>query len=351
MGGVGAAAALLLVVTGTMAAGPDQPRRGVTGHVIIISLDGLRPDAIVGSAPSLAELMRTGAFATEAVTVVPSQTLPSHTSMLTGVLPATHGITWNSDRTARVGPVQVATIFQLAREHGLRTAAFFGKSKLRHLLQPGALDYAQAPTGLHTVPATTTVEAAVRYMRFSRPDLVFIHIAEPDVAGHSFGWMSWVYRLAVRRADAAASRILAGAEAAYGAGNYTVIVTSDHGGRGRGHGAHHPDNELIPWITWGAGVRPGPVTGKVRTVDTAATALWLLGITPPTSWDGRPVTGAYVEAPPEQAVRWRGAVSGVCLSFHAQYGQACAAAGIERRPARTRINEVERHDGGDGTHQ
>jgi hypothetical protein len=250
-----------------------------------------------------------------------------------------------------VGPVQVATIFQLAREHGLRTAAFFGKSKLRHLLQPGALDYAQAPTGLHTVPATTTVEAAVRYMRFSRPDLVFIHIAEPDVAGHSFGWMSWVYRLAVRRADAAASRILAGAEAAYGAGNYTVIVTSDHGGRGRGHGAHHPDNELIPWITWGAGVRPGPVTGKVRTVDTAATALWLLGITPPTSWDGRPVTGAYVEAPPEQAVRWRGAVSGVCLSFHAQYGQACAAAGIERRPARTRINEVERHDGGDGTHQ
>jgi predicted AlkP superfamily pyrophosphatase or phosphodiesterase len=299
MGVIGAATALLLGVAGALAEIPDQRRSGVTAHVVIISVDGLRPDVIGTSASFLTELMRTGAVAAEAVTVRPSLTLPSHASMLTGVVPATHGITWNTDRTATTGPIQLPTIFEVARRHGFHTAAFFSKSKLRHLLQPGALDYGQAPTGLHTMAATTTVEAAVRYMRFSRPNLIFIHIAEPDVAGHSFGWMSGVYRLAVRRADVAVRRIVAGADAAYGTGNYTLIVTSDHGGHGRGHGADHAANERIPWITWGASVRAGAVVGQVRTVDTAATALWLLGVTAPSSWDGRPVTSAYV-VPAEQ---------------------------------------------------
>jgi arylsulfatase A-like enzyme len=292
MTGIGAATALLLVAN-VLGVTPAQRATGIANPVVVISIDGLRPDAIGANTPFLTELMRTGAFALQATTVRPSLTLPSHTSMLTGVEPATHGITWNRDRTATTGPVRIPTIFELARRHGFHTAAFFSKSKLRHLLQPGALDYGQAPLGLHTLPATTTVEAAVRYMQFSRPDLIFIHIAEPDVAGHTFGWMNVVYRLAVRRADAAIRRIVAGADAAYGAGNYTVIVTADHGGHGRGHGAQHPDNEQIPWITWGAGVRPGPVMGEVHTVDTAATVLWLLGVTPPSSWDGRPVVRAY----------------------------------------------------------
>jgi predicted AlkP superfamily pyrophosphatase or phosphodiesterase len=272
---------------------PGQPARAVVRHVIVVSIDGLRPDAIPRWAPVLEALKGTGAWAGTAETVTPSRTLPSHTSMVTGVLPERHGITWNGDETGLHGPVAVPTMFDLATAHGLRSVAFFSKAKLRHLQRPGALEHAQAPRGATILPATETVEDAVRYMLLARPNLVFIHITEPDIAGHAFGWMGHAYAMAVRHSDAAVGRLLAAAERAYGADGFTMIITADHGGRGRDHGTSHPEDMLIPWIVTGAGVRPGPIPGLVRTMDTAATALWLLGITPPDSWDGVPVLSAF----------------------------------------------------------
>jgi predicted AlkP superfamily pyrophosphatase or phosphodiesterase len=295
------AAAMLGVALAAPAAASDPgwlPAGAVTRHVIIVSIDGLRPDAIPRWAPVLHALTDTGAWATTAETVTPSRTLPSHASMVTGVLPERHGITWNRDETALRGTVAVPTMFDLATAHGLRSVAFFSKAKLRHLQRPGALEHAQAPRGATILPATETVEDAVRYMLLARPNLVFIHISEPDIAGHAFGWMGRAYALAVRQADAAVGRLLAAAERAYGAGGYTMLVTSDHGGRGRGHGTSHPDDMRIPWIVTGAGVRPGPIPGPVRTVDTAATTLWLLGIPPPDSWDGVPVRSAFTPLVP-----------------------------------------------------
>jgi hypothetical protein len=52
---------------------------------------------------------------------------------------------------------------------------------------------------------------------------------------------------------------------------------------------------LIPWIAWGAGVQPGPLTTEVGTMDTAATVLWLLGIEAPAVFHGTPVTAAFTE--------------------------------------------------------
>jgi hypothetical protein len=50
----------------------------------------------------------------------------------------------------------------------------------------------------------------------------------------------------------------------------------------------------IPWIAWGAGVRPGyEITAPVTTDDTAATALWLLDVPIPASFDGKPVETAF----------------------------------------------------------
>ena len=66
---------------------------------------------------------------------------------------------------------------------------------------------------------------------------------------------------------------------AYGEGNYTVIVTADHGGHGRNHGEDVPTDMFIPWIVWGEGASRGMnVADGVRTMDTAATVLWLLGV-------------------------------------------------------------------------
>jgi hypothetical protein len=51
----------------------------------------------------------------------------------------------------------------------------------------------------------------------------------------------------------------------------------------------------IPWIAWGEGVSPGPLArpGEIRTYDTAATALWALGIVLPADLAGEPVVRAF----------------------------------------------------------
>jgi predicted AlkP superfamily pyrophosphatase or phosphodiesterase len=213
--------------------------------------------------------------------------------MLTGVTPEVHGITWNSDKTGEHGVVKVETIFEVAKRNGFSTAAFFSKSKLRHLQRPNSLDYVQAPRGLEVWMASQTVEDATRYLRLRRPNLLFVHIAEPDAAGHSIGWMSFAYRWAVRRADSAVEEVLEAADETYGRGNYTVIVTADHGGHGRGHGDDSEEDMQIPWIAWGAGVEAGEVLEQVNTMDTAATVLWLLGIREPSGLNGVAVAEAY----------------------------------------------------------
>jgi predicted AlkP superfamily pyrophosphatase or phosphodiesterase len=269
----------------------------LTNHVVVISIDGLRPDAIERyTARTLQRLMAEGAYSLDARTIYPSKTLPSHTSMLTGLPPAMHGVTWNNDQTAARGVVAAATIFELAKAEGLRTAAFFSKSKFHHLRKPGTLDHSEAPSGLNFLMATETVEATVRYLAHERPNLLFVHIAEPDYAGHTVGWMSFVYGWAVRRADGAVRRVLEAADTAFGAGNYAVLLTADHGGHKRTHGTDAPEDMMIPWIAWGRGVRAGEITARaLQTMDTAATALWLLGVERPAEMVGEPVRAAFIE--------------------------------------------------------
>src|SRR5690606_17855281 len=121
-----------------------------------------------------------------------------------------------------------------------------------------------------------------------------VHIGEPDYAGHAIGFMGWVYGENVRIADRAVARLIAAADDAYGRGAYTLIVTADHGGHDRGHGGNHPLDRTIPWIAWGEGVTTGlTLPPGVSTMDTAATALWLLGVPLPAFWEGRPVVAAF----------------------------------------------------------
>jgi arylsulfatase A-like enzyme len=264
-----------------------------TRHVIVVSIDGLRPDALHRApAPTLQRLAAEGAFSLHAETILPSKTLPSHTSMLTGVPPEEHGITWNTDRTARFGTVAVPTAFELARQAGLETAAFLGKRKLRHLLREGSLDWASYPRTQPILTASDVAEEAVEYLAFFRPNLLFVHLPDPDLAGHSFGWMTRAYRLAVRRADRATAHILAAAHRAFG-DDFVLIVTSDHGGEGRAHGRDVPADVLIPWVAYGQAVAPGRIPERIRTYDTAATALWLLGVPVPANWSGRPVVTGF----------------------------------------------------------
>jgi arylsulfatase A-like enzyme len=59
------------------------------------------------------------------------------------------------------------------------------------------------------------------------------------------------------------------------------------------HGSDDPRDVTIPWIAWGQGVNPGLLQKAVRTMDTAATVLWLLGVDRPADWAGSPVIDAF----------------------------------------------------------
>src|SRR5439155_5082759 len=134
----------------------------VTDHVVVISIDGLRPDAIEKyTAVNIRRLMREGRYSLTAQTIPLSLTLPSHTSMLTGVGPDQHHVTWNSDKTKEKGYVSVPTVFGLVHAYGFSTAAFFSKTKFHHLEVPQTLDYARSPRG--GIDAMFSAERTVGY--------------------------------------------------------------------------------------------------------------------------------------------------------------------------------------------
>ena len=78
-----------------------------------------------------------------------------------------------------LGAVPVSTIFDFAHRAGYHTAAYFSKSKLRQLAREGSLDEVRLPAG-GSLRAPRTVPEAVRYLERDRPNLLFVHIAEPD---------------------------------------------------------------------------------------------------------------------------------------------------------------------------
>lgn len=274
---------------------------GVTRHVVLVSIDGLRPDAIeTFGAATMQRLIREGSYTLSASTINPSKTLPSHTSMLTGEPPERHHVLWNNVTTAERDEIELPNIFSVARSRGYQTAAFFSKAKFGPLQRDGTLDYSQAPGGwFGRWSSKRTVSDVEKYLQDARPNLLFVHLTDPDAAGHGSGWMGAKYGNAVRAADGALGRLIRAADGAYGAGNYSLIVTADHGGHGTNHGSADPRDVTIPWIAWGRGVRPGALhTSSVITMDTASTVLWLLGLTEPTDWAGAPLVDAFDAPPP-----------------------------------------------------
>jgi arylsulfatase A-like enzyme len=311
---VGRTAVVLLAAIGTTACGaryvrsatlPSQPlpQTSVSRNVLVVSVDGLRPDAIATyGAPTLQRLMREGSYTLSATTIDP--TLPSHTSMLTGQPPERHGVLWNNVATADADSIDLPNIFSLARAHGYSTAAFFSKAKFQPLQRLGTLDYSQAPGGwFGRWSSDRTMSDVTNYLHGARPNVLFVHLSDVDAAGHRAGWMTPEYGRAVLTADAAIDRLLGLAKRAYGAGNFSLIVTADHGGHGTGHGSKDPRDVTIPWIAWGRGVRQGVLDQPtVRTMDTAATVLWVLGLTEQSDWVGEAVIRAYEPSPVRVAV-------------------------------------------------
>ncbi|MEX0776487.1 MAG: alkaline phosphatase family protein [Phycisphaeraceae bacterium] len=272
-------------------------------RILIISVDGLRPDLMLrGDTPRMRSLLDQASFTCWAQTTQVSITLPSHVSMLTGVEPKKHAITWNDDRELPPDTwPQYPTIFELAKQAGYSTAMIAGKLKFKVLLKPGTLDWSYVPT---TGKATDTAvgDEAVRVLREHQPQVMFVHFAEPDGAGHKYGWSSPEQMKTIAGADVQIGRLLDTLSDLKLRDATWIIVTADHGGAGKGHGANDPRSLHIPWIITGPGIKAGQDLTihkelVVHTEDTFATACWLLTIPQPADIQGRPVVQVAATTP------------------------------------------------------
>lgn len=262
-------------------------------HVFIISFDGGKPSVMKQSSmPTTFGLIKDGSCSWEARTISPSVTLPSHTSMLTGLSPSKHKVLWNDwDATKSI---KATTIFKLAKSNGLVTAMFVGKPKFKHLSLPGTVDRFDLPSH----KCDKVAKAAAEYIVKKKPNLCFIHFADSDGAGHAHGWGSKQQIQSFADEDAALKVVIDSINQANIASSSVIILTADHGGHDRTHGTDKPDDMIIPWIIWGNGVKHGyEITAPITTYDTAATALWLLNLRLPKNLDGKPVVSAFDESP------------------------------------------------------
>lgn len=288
--------ALLALPAAESHSAPPAPR---VARVLVVSVDGLRPDVLLrADAPVLRALMDRGSFTMWAATTDVAVTLPSHVSMLTGVTPARHGITWNGDFPAGVATYpKVPTLFELAKRAGFTTAMAAGKSKFAALAKPGTLDRWFAPRQ-GSVGDDAVADTAVAWIAAFRPQVLFVHLPDGDRVGHSQGWGSPEHVRTVAATDRAIGRVLQALAMRGLLDSTVVIVSADHGGQGRTHGAGDLRSHFIPWIVCGPGIRRGydlteASARNVRTEDTFATACAVLGLTLPDSLDGSPVTQAF----------------------------------------------------------
>ena len=276
----------------------DSPR---VQHVFIISYDQGNPELIrTNDLPTLNGMASDAAHTWSAYTILPSITLPAHTSMLTGLGPQAHQVLWNSYLPEK-GPMKVPTIFSIAKQHGLVTAMFVGKEKFKHLELPGSLDAFVWPRPDNNAVAVAKAFAA--QVATLKPNLCFIHFHDPDTVGHKFGAYAPEKIQALKDCDAALQIIKDAIAAAGLTDSSVIIITADHGSHdatnkeGKKIGAHDAgiaEDVKIPWIVWGQGVKQNfTITALVVQYDTAATALWLLGIPLPENLWGRPVTSAF----------------------------------------------------------
>jgi arylsulfatase A-like enzyme len=267
------------------------PAPPVPEFALIISVDGLRPEAIqLADTPNLDRLEARGAVSWKAQTVLPSVTLPGHASMLGGSSPEVHGVRWNSYVPQR-GYVPLPTLFSVAHDAGLSSAMFVGKAKLEHIAVPGTVDTFALVTGGDAQVAGRAAE----HLRQDAPDLLFVHLPDVDLMGHWHGWLSSPQLDAVGRADEAAGILLHTLEEMGRLDRTLILVTADHGGSGTRHGGSDSESVTIPWLVAGPGIRSGyEIERKVRVYDTAPTVAWGLGLSLPVQWEGEPIMEAFM---------------------------------------------------------
>jgi predicted AlkP superfamily pyrophosphatase or phosphodiesterase len=258
----------------------EQPR-----SVLLVMIDGMRPDALMAAdAPVMQRLARQGASTLRSRTIMPSVTLPCHTSLFYGVSPQRHGITDNIwHPLARPVP----SLFDVVWRAGRSTAMFYNWGELRDMAAPSSLAESYLVSADRTkgdVSDQRTFDRAAAWIR-ATPDFgfVFAYYGSVDLEGHASGWMSDAYLRRIADADRAVGKLVD----AMPDGQGLTIVTADHGGHEKTHGTDSELDMTVPLIVCGKAARAGADLGQTSILDLAPTIAAHLGIARPPEWEGR----------------------------------------------------------------
>ena len=252
--------------------------------VVLVLVDGMRPDGFLQCGhPFVAELMERSTSYLQAQTVVPSVTLPCHMSLFHSVDPERHGILSNT-YVPQVRPIK-GLVDQLD-EHGKKCAFFYNWEELRDLSRPDHL-HTSLLISEHKAEQTDNkiTDAAIRYIQEEQPDFLFLYLGETDeLGGHDNGWMSEIYLRVVNNAIACTQKLYESLPE-----DYTLILTADHGGHGRGHGSELPEDMTIPILCVGPRFAPKTALNGGSIKDIAVTVADLLEVPHVKEWEGTPL--------------------------------------------------------------
>jgi predicted AlkP superfamily pyrophosphatase or phosphodiesterase len=240
-------------------------------HVVLVSIDGLRPDFYTGDfdAPVLKSIATEGAHAKGVESVFPSVTYAAHASIVTGVRPWKHGIvantTWSEAGTTRdwywhAKDLKARTLWQAAREKGRKVAITYwptsvgaeadwvlgeiwdpdGKETAKRLhaaSTPGLMVELSLALGIPAekiagdkVEIDRFVASAAAYMfRRYKPNLQLVHLLNVDDVQHKQGCGAEAVREAVKLQDANLARIRKAIADSGLADRTALLVVGDHG--------------------------------------------------------------------------------------------------------------------------
>ena len=265
---------ILLLLLNAPAWLASQARRPGPVPVVLISIDGLKPDYVLEAdrhglkIPSLRRLLAEGAHASGVSGVCPTVTYPSHTTMVTGVAPAKHGIIANSpfDPFSRnmggwywyAEDIKAPTLWDAGAKAGIITTsvdwpASVGanitfniaqywraenaedRKLIRVLSTPGLLTEAEQALGPYTDGNDYSIAGDVRRAAFNvyviekkKPRFHLSYFGSLDEEEHKSGPYSAGTFAVLEKLDGVIGQVRAAAEK-IGSGRAIICVVSDHG--------------------------------------------------------------------------------------------------------------------------
>ncbi len=268
-------------------------------HVILIGLDGAGANylAKAENIPHMKRMMQDGSYTLHARCVRPSSSAVNWAAMTMGANPSLTGYTeWDSKKpeipSRAVGKYGIfPTIFEILHEQKPQSqiGVIYTWSGIGYLFPHQVVNKND-----HTDDDSLTAANAVQYITSHKPNLLFLHFDGIDHAGHTIGWGTPAYYQAISKIDSYIGQILQAVKEAGIMKSTIILVTADHGGKGKSHGGKSIEEMEIPWIIYGKEVKKGKeLKESIMTFDTAATIAYIFGLKTPQVWIGRPVKVAF----------------------------------------------------------